>query len=486
MQRNILRQIFLYIILVELFSLFAFLVPVFMPFVFIVLSFIILILSFHNLRYGFYILFIELIIDSLGYLFYLDIFSFKISIRIMIWLIILFVWFVGLIIKIFKEKKFVVFKNIFSKKLKYFYILFIFIIFGVIIAYIRGNNLKDLFFDFNAWLYFLLIFPALGIFKKRENRKDLTKILFIALLWVSVKTFTLLFVFSHNFSFLPEIYSWVRDTRVGEITKFNSGFVRIFFQSHIYFIPAFFYVFYNLFLKIKKSEKNIFLDFIYLVLFLSIIILGYSRSNWLGFLVVLFFFFIFLFYQKSRFKNILKEFLVLLLGGIFSLLFISLIINFPLPGKTNTLNALSLVGERASQVSSEAGVSSRWNLLPVLWKEIKTHPLLGYGFGKNITYTSNDPRVREKNPDGQYRTYAFEWGWLDIWFKLGFFALLFYIILLLNLSFNIFNKIKKNNFQDIFFVALLFGLFSIIIIHFFSPYLNHPLGIAYLVLLSSF
>lgn len=490
MQKNIFRQVFLYIILIELFSLFAFLMPAFMPFAFIILVFITLILSLQNLKYGVYVLFLELIIGSLGYLFWLDIGSFKISIRIALFSIIILVWFLKLLFQILREKNFLAFKNIFNKKLKYFYILFIFIILALVNAYFQGNNLKDIFFDFNAWIYFLLIFPILNVFQDRKDLNILIKILSAGLFWIVLETFILLFVFSHNFSFLPELYRWIRDTRVGEITRFNSGFVRIFFQSHIYFIPAFFYAFYKfLVLKISNPKYSRIKTLSYFVAassFLSLIILGYSRSNWLGFLFALFLFFVFLFWKKYKLKNILKAFLFLGSSALYAFLFITLIINFPLPGQKNNLNALSLVGDRASRVSSEAGVSSRWNLLPVLWKEIKTAPVFGKGFGKNVIYISNDPRVREKNPDGVYQTYSFEWGWLDVWLKLGFLGLLAYLVLLFNIILNTFKIIKKNTADKIFLTSFLFGLFSMIVIHFFSPYLNHPLGIAYLTLLASF
>ena len=178
MQKNIFRHVFLYIILIELFSLFAFLVPSFMPFVFGAIFLLTLILSFKKLEYGLYILFVELIIGSLGYLFWWDLGSFKISIRIALWASVMLVWFVKILIKIFREKNLSAFKNIFNKNLKYFYVLFIFIILGLVNAYFRGNDFRDIFFDFNAWIYFLLIFPALSVFQDKKDTNTLIKVLF--------------------------------------------------------------------------------------------------------------------------------------------------------------------------------------------------------------------------------------------------------------------------------------------------------------------
>jgi len=117
--------------------------------------------------------------------------------------------------------------------------------------------------------------------------------------------------------------------------------------------------------------------------------------------------------------------------------------------------------------------------LPVMWHEIKKAPLLGFGYGKTITYKSSDPRVLQNNPDGQYSTYAFEWGYLSLWLKFGILGLLTYLTLFLTAIYRGLLKWRQgNNLAGV----LSLGLLVLLVVNFFTPYLDHPLGIGYLLL----
>ena len=98
------------------------------------------------------------------------------------------------------------------------------------------------------------------------------------------------------------------------------------------------------------------------------------------------------------------------------------------------------------------------------------------GFGSVVTYRTNDPRILSSSPNGLYTTYAFEWGWLDVWLKLGFLGLLAYIILFLKI---ITDGLKINKSLSL---SLTVGLLVLMAVNIFSPYINHPLGIGYLVM----
>ncbi|MCK5211552.1 O-antigen ligase family protein, partial [Candidatus Parcubacteria bacterium] len=143
-------------------------------------------------------------------------------------------------------------------------------------------------------------------------------------------------------------------------------------------------------------------------------------------------------------RKILQTTIIIFLSTIFSLILIAGIIKFPLPTPGTGFSA-SLIQNRAMQISGEAGVSSRWALLPELLKEIKKTPILGAGFGATVSYRTSDPRVLEQNPNGQYTTYAFEWGFLDIWLKLGLLGLSAYLALIIMIFVVAFKRIKKQN-----------------------------------------
>jgi len=82
-----------------------------------------------------------------------------------------------------------------------------------------------------------------------------------------------------------------------------------------------------------------------------------------------------------------------------------------------------------------------------------------------------------------YTTYALEWGYFDTLLKFGIFGFLifiYFILALLYLSIKNINKIKKEDYRIVAFGLTLVFLF-ILIVNFFTPYLNHPLGIGFII-----
>jgi len=143
----------------------------------------------------------------------------------------------------------------------------------------------------------------------------------------------------------------------------------------------------------------------------------------------------------------------------------------------------NLIADRFGNLQAEAAGATRLNQLEPLTHGILEKPILGHGFGKTLTYISNDPRVLEKYPDGNYTTYAFEWGYLDIALKIGVVGLFIYLALIGYLFFK-----GISNFQFLISkplrIGLLVGLVALCVTNIFSPYLNHPLGIGYILLIS--
>ncbi|MFA6455109.1 MAG: hypothetical protein WCV70_04610, partial [Patescibacteria group bacterium] len=227
-----LRLIFLLIILAEILSFLGYYYPAVNFTAFFIIIALVLILSLYRLEYGLYILLAELLISSFGYLFYFETGGFKISIRIALWLIVMSVWLAGTVIKSVKTKKLEL--NFFrSPYLFYFSALFIFIALGAVSGFLKNNSLNNIFFDFNNWLYFLLVFPVFSLLRSDDNLNIVKQIFLASISWLSVKTIILAYIFSHSFNFfIPDLYLWVRRSGVGEITQVVPGFNRIFMQSH--------------------------------------------------------------------------------------------------------------------------------------------------------------------------------------------------------------------------------------------------------------
>jgi len=92
---------------------------------------------------------------------------------------------------------------------------------------------------------------------------------------------------------------------------------------------------------------------------------------------------------------------------------------------------------------------------------------LAYGFGKELTYQSNDPRVLQNHPDGLYTTYAFEWGYLDIALKIGVVGLLVYLALIVQLFYRGIFNFEFSIFK-LLSIGLLVGLVALCVTNIFS------------------
>lgn len=482
------KTILLLILFFELLSLLGHFVPVFSTIGFLVAIIALIVLSIKDLSLGLCFLFVELFIGSFGRLFSIEIGEFSLSVRMGIWVTLMILWILRSLIILAKTKRCPSLQVIKSKKFKIFVPLFIFIMWGVVNAFLNQNELSNIFRDANAWLYFSIVFPVFSTI--RFKHLDLIIQVFLAsVLWISAKTFLLLFVFSHNMFFsMSELYTWVRDTRIGEITSMENGFSRIFFQSHIFVLVATFILFLivsNLILKNKDiftvatKRRKLILFSSLLSLFLAVDLLNQSRSNWVG-LVIGLSLCLFLIVYKNGLKKIFVPLAVLFYITVLSFVLIVVTVKFPYPDPSAGFNTATMLTSRSVKIKNEAGASSRFALLPKLWSEIKTAPILGKGFGSTVTYKSSDPRVLENNSDGLYTTFAFEWGWLDIWLKLGLVGALSYLFLLLYIIIDTTRSLEKFNILQIGF---LIGLITMSCVSFFSPYMNHPLGIGYLVLL---
>ena len=106
-------------------------------------------------------------------------------------------------------------------------------------------------------------------------------------------------------------------------------------------------------------------------------------------------------------------------------------------------------------------------------------PLLGSGFGKTVRFQTDDPRARAINPDGTWETYSMEWGWLELWIKMGIFGPLGFLFLAVFLAHAFILQVSTE--QCWLAVGFLTSLAFLYGTHVFSPYLNHPIGLGFLL-----
>ncbi|EKE15360.1 MAG: hypothetical protein ACD_12C00049G0001, partial [uncultured bacterium] len=134
------RLTLIFIIFLELISFLGYLFPLLNTVTFFSIITVALILAVIRLEYGLYLILAELFIGSKGYLFYFEINGLRISLRLALFLVVLGVW----IFYYLRNKKLEIKKsNLFWPLI----LLFLFIIWGVLSGFLRGNEFDNLFFD---------------------------------------------------------------------------------------------------------------------------------------------------------------------------------------------------------------------------------------------------------------------------------------------------------------------------------------------------
>ena len=199
---------------------------------------------------------------------------------------------------------------------------------------------------------------------------------------------------------------------------------------------------------------------------------------------------------------------------------------FPVPAGAPSGSAI--FKERVEKFK-EAAVSSRMAQIRPLFLAIAKHPAIGSGFGQAVAYQSQDPRIVKSHPDGWYTATAFELGWLEMWLKIGLLGVGAYLYLLWRILKAGWQRIKATRIYELhpndpnnilvtpslsrglvdghrdpstplrsarddgsnsyhsdryLILAALAGLIAIVITHGVSPYLNHPLGIGVVMLVT--
>lgn len=486
---NIDRQFFrvslLAIIACELASFLGFLEPAFGRAAFYVLAALGLAATLYRLEYGLWLVLAELFIGSKGYLFSGALGGREISIRLVLWLTVMLVWFGQTVWRLRRAGQVsLYFKELSQSRLAKPYLwLFLFIAWGAVNGLAGSQTAKAVFLDANGWFYFALVLPLWTVLKESAAQARLWSVFVAATVWLAAKTLFLLFIFSHQQADLIYLlYKWVRDSGVGEITQIQGGFYRIFIQSQVYNLLAFFLSLAWLLRRSAAAGRTATrLAFLWLSLNLTVLLLSFSRSFWVAALAGLA---VLAWWLEPRpwrlwLKRLANSGLLLLAAGLVSAGLIALVISFPYPRPVGGFDTASLFAQRATQ-TNEAALGSRWGLLPKIGQAIGAAPVLGQGFGTAVTYYSQDPRVLKANPTGEYTTTAFEWGWLDVWLKLGLFGLLSYLYLL----FMIGRADWQQGCPPWPKGALAIGVAVLAAVHAFTPYLNHPLGIGYIIIAS--
>lgn len=343
---------------------------------------------------------------------------------------------------------------------------------GSLIGLIRAAQLHNesarVIDDANQWIFLSVLFILPWALQKQWFSSSLSTLYRVSMIALSILTLAILYIFTHDteLNIAIAVFRWARDTRLAEITLLSSSFSRVFLQSQILLLPLWFALVHQ---WVQRRIGRASVPYL-LILVSSVLIVSLSRSFWVGMiaggglLLVL--------HLRESGMRIVWPFvrsLIVAGGGAVMLIWVTIHLPFP-PSISVSLGDTLL--ERTTTLS-EAAVGSRWSLLPALWGKVQRHPVMGSGFGSTVTYTSQDPRILEAHPTGEYTTHAFEWGILDFWYKFGVVGLAM-IAALLAWAYQLLRSGMPISSLSVV---------SLIAVHSFTPYLNHPLGFIYLLLI---
>lgn len=458
-----------------------------------------------KLEYAVAALFAELIIGSKGYLLSITVDHATISLRMALFAVMLAAWIITEIRMYSRQDKgqktfLALYRE--SHLLKWYSLIVGIAAIGVVNGVMQGNITALIFADSNAWLFFIVAPCVYRAFVDRGCFGGFLSVMTAAITAQIVKVLLVFYVMGHKGfgqEWLTIFYRWIRSTGVGEITQLPHLY-RVFFQSQVYIVILVCVLAVILAYRIREEclfssrislgslfRQRLFVPLLMLSGAWASLILSFSRSFWLGTATIGLIMLIIIIWKwrgNSRSLTVWMGGNLCAIAVSFLLLFTISLIPIPSSDGSFTIDSLS---DRVKNVQDEAAAASRWNLLPVLAAEIVRKPLIGYGFGKTVTYVSHDPRVVLANPSGEYTTYAFEWGYLDMLVKLGLLGLFAYLLMLRELFFlgmrAINTRVRRlRGDMPAIISGLIFGVSALLVVHVFTPYLNHPLGIGFIIL----
>ncbi len=463
----------LLLVLNEVLSYLGFLTPGLNTIVFMLIVVLTALLTWQNLESGLLLLLAELFMGGKGYLYSLTIGGNRIAIRIALFTVVMLVW---LVRRRYRRGSWT---NISRNVRRWILVLGLAVAWGILFGLIRGHGLTAVYFDANAFLFFGLLLPLTSpsIDWQRFGPR-LLALLAAAATVLGLKSVVSLGLFAHfTAAKLVSYYRWIRISGIGEVAYINGNAYRVFFQSQIYGLFGL-AVLAPLVRLSRQSLRQQWWLLIPLTFGLTAVLVSLSRSFWVGGAVAAL---VALVAGFRLFRWRLKQLVqiaglsVVVLALAYTLTSWALNFPYPFPPPQGSQTA-RVIGERFAAIGGEAAASSRLQLLGPLTTAVLRNPVFGSGFGQTVTYQSHDPRQLQSKNNGWFTTYAFEWGYLDIALKVGAIGLFAYALVLFLAMTELWRQQSRLAF------GWLIGLTALIAVHVTTPYLNHPLGIGFLLL----
>ena len=459
---------------------------------------VVAVVTWKRLEWGLAIALFEIVIGAHGHLVAYTAHGFPISLRMVVFVAVMGGWLLGLL-----QKKWAI-RFVPSRDIP-FLALFIAVTYGIVRGLALQQGIIGLIDDANSYITLAYLLPLASVIWTQENRRLFLTTLFTGTFWVSLFTFALTFIFTHiSQSNIWEMYVLVRDTRMFEVTLLSSPvwlahsfvggdwYFRVFSQAQI-FAPLFLFILSSaiFFLRTGKKERVPMWTWVWCVCFFGAFLQSLSRSFLVGFTCgafVLFGYWLLGGKESWRTWSVVARRKIALLGSfVIAAAALWVLVSFPIPARPDLTSSPFYRGDQDN--TRALAVSSRWKMLDPMLGTVAEAPILGAGFGKELTYVSDDPRIKEMTGGtGELTTYRFEWGFLDAWIKMGIFGIIAYTWIFGALVVQVGKNIRSQGVWSLSAVrerwleiGLVSGVVMIYATHMFTPYLNHPIGLMYVL-----
>lgn len=438
------------------------------------------VVSWRSLSTGLLVAFAEIFVGGHGHLIQADLAGFGVSLRIAIFAAVMAVWGVRLLQRKVMPQ-FVLFRDV------SFLLLATAVLVGTVVGFIK-NSAGNAFDDMNSYLTVAYLLPLVSVAWDQKFKRQLLQVLTGSVAWIAVSTLTLVYLFTHlPGKALHDVYAFVRDARLAEVTlltdpawfvsllpSVSPWYFRVFEPAHFFvlvlgalLVAARFVLWRGQ--KLPTGAKALF------VLCAATFIASLSRSFMIGLLAGGALLAVALVVEsRDRLLRGVRHAVGLAGLAMIGAVVFWAVIAVPVPSHPNLRDAAFY--QEKTDDNRTLAVSSRWNLLRPMFTAIMESPVIGSGFGKEVTFISDDPRVRDINPTGEWTTYRFEWGYQDIWLKMGLLGLVAFIAYAIALThaFLFTFRVHDSRWLAVGMYVAVVGLFAT---HLFSPYLNHPIGL---------
>ncbi|MCR4420968.1 MAG: O-antigen ligase family protein [Exilispira sp.] len=392
-----------------------------------------------------------------------------------------------------------------TKKINFFIIGYLLLIFGFIVSFIFTSSIKFSLYRLPNYAITLLIIPATYFLFKRYSKEFETippKYLYLNISIVFIVIFINFFlIFKSNSSF------------ISILNKRQVGFLRNAIGFAYCMIFPIFYLIYNEYYLIKRSRKTniffLFMTFIAILIQLLLVLSSGSRTAIFSiiFAIAITTFFYFIKTKNSVFVYIILSLLIILI--ISFIFFISLplskskslsnlyqqINKYLINNKLHTLRRITMslkilikmfsLFKNPSEIP-KYDTSENFRVAAIIssLKIVSKRPLNGSGpFAWNY-YIKQEKSIYDIFPSGSLKHSHSHNDFLQILAEFGIFSFLGFILLLLTSIINIISKIKKagnfNNFiiLSIFLIFFIGGLTDFLFGHpLIGPYYGFFLGI---------